>query len=184
MGVGGDRTWLLPAVRDSKLNASGLYTEALSACTIPRSFNPHDDNEESDAAVVSRFGKDGLMRDAPAPILIVTGPSGVGKTTVSRLVAAAFGEKSAHVRIDDFTRFVVNGWVEPWLPESSHQNEVLGGAVVTTAITFAKGGYSVVVDGHVFPDSLEELVPRQATFARLISDASAWSWALRLRHAM
>jgi energy-coupling factor transporter ATP-binding protein EcfA2 len=97
------------------------------------------------------------MREARAPVLIVTGPSGVGKSTVSRLVAATISERSTHVRIDDFTRFVVNGWVEPWLPESSHQNEVLGGAVVAAAMEFADGGYTVVVDGHVFPDSLEEL---------------------------
>jgi tRNA uridine 5-carbamoylmethylation protein Kti12 len=97
------------------------------------------------------------MREAPAPILIVTGPSGVGKSTVSRLVAATLDEKSTHVRIDDFTRFVVNGWVEPWLPESAHQNEVLGGAVAVAAMQFAQGGYTVVVDGHVFLDSLEEL---------------------------
>jgi hypothetical protein len=75
---------------------------------------------------------------------------------VSRLVAAALGAKSTHVRIDDVTRFVVNGWVEPWLPESSHQNEVLGGAVAVAAMQFAEGGWAVVVDGHVFPDSLEE----------------------------
>ena len=97
------------------------------------------------------------MREARAPILIVTGPSGVGKSTVSRLVAATIGERSTHVRIDDFTGFVVNGWVEPWLPESSRQNEVLGGAVVAAAMAFADGGYTVVVDGHVFPDSLDEL---------------------------
>jgi predicted kinase len=97
------------------------------------------------------------MREARAPILIVTGPSGVGKSTVSRLVAAKIGVRSAHVRIDDFTRFVVKGWVEPWLPESSHQNKMLGGAVAAAAMQFADGGYTVVVDGHVFPDSLEEL---------------------------
>jgi predicted kinase len=97
------------------------------------------------------------MRAGRAPILIVTGPSGVGKSTVSRLVAARIGERSALVRIDDFTQFVISGWVEPWLPESSHQNEVLGGAVVAAAMQFADGGYTVVVDGDVFPDSPEEL---------------------------
>jgi predicted kinase len=98
------------------------------------------------------------MHEAPAPILIVTGPSGVGKSTVSRLVAAAH-EKSAHVRGDDIMLFVVSGWVEPWLPESAHQNEVIGGAMAATAIQFAEGGYTVVLDGHLFPDSLEGLAP-------------------------
>jgi hypothetical protein len=78
----------------------------------------------------------------------MTGPFGVGKSTVSRLTAATIGEESMYVPIDDFTRFVVNGWVEPWLPESAHQNEVLGGAVVAAAMQFADGGYTVVVDAR------------------------------------
>ncbi len=59
--------------------------------------------------------------------------------------------------MDDFIRFVVNGWVEPWLPESAQQNRVLGGAVLMAAMHFAEGGYVVVLDGHVFPDALAEL---------------------------
>jgi hypothetical protein len=95
---------------------------------------------------------------APAPILVVTGPAAVGKSTVSGLVAAAF-ERGVHVRIDDFTRFVVSGWVDPWLPEAAHQNRVLGGAVVAAALEFARGGYTVVVDGTIFPDAMDELAP-------------------------
>jgi Mrp family chromosome partitioning ATPase len=100
--------------------------------------------------------KDVPMRERPAPILVVTGPSGVGKSTVSRLVAATL-DKSVHVRMDDFLRFVVSGWVDPWLPEAAHQNEVLGGAVVAAAMQFSAGGYTAVVDGDVFPDAAEEL---------------------------
>jgi predicted kinase len=91
-----------------------------------------------------------------APILIVTGPSAVGKSTVSRLVAATI-QDGVHVRIDDFTRFIVNGCVEPWLPEAAQQNRVVGGAVIAAAMQFANSGYTVVVDGNVFPESLEEL---------------------------
>jgi adenylate kinase family enzyme len=42
-----------------------------------------------------------------APVLVVAGPSGAGKTTVGRLVAAAF-DPSAHVQIDELMRFVVS----------------------------------------------------------------------------
>jgi len=91
-----------------------------------------------------------------APIVVVAGPSGAGKTTVGRLVAAAF-DQSAHIRSDDFTPFVVSGWIEPNLPESAHQNHVLGGAVAATAIEFAEGGYTVILDGHWFPEGLEGL---------------------------
>lgn len=91
-----------------------------------------------------------------APILVVTGPSGAGKTTVGRLVAAAF-DLSAHIQADAFMPFVENGWVEPWLPESAHQNHVLGGAVAAAAMEFAEGGYAVVLDGHWFPEGLDGL---------------------------
>jgi thymidylate kinase len=93
--------------------------------------------------------------DRAAPIVIVTGPSGAGKTTVGRLVAGAF-DRSVHLGMDDFIRFVVNGWADPSLPESAHQNRVLGGAVAIAAMHFAEDAYTVVVDGCVFPDAVEE----------------------------
>ncbi len=96
------------------------------------------------------------MSDAPAPILIVTGPSGAGKTTVGRLLAAAF-DPSAHIQADTFLPFIVNRWVDPLVPESAHQNHVLGGAIAAAALEFADGGYTVVLDGHMFPDGLDGL---------------------------
>lgn len=89
-------------------------------------------------------------------IIVVTGPSGAGKTTVGRRVAGAF-DPSVHIRADDFWPCIVSGWVEPWLPESAHQNDVFGGALAAAAMQFAQGGYTVVVDGHVFPEGLEGL---------------------------
>src|SRR2546423_4464069 len=59
--------------------------------------------------------------------------------------------------MDDFWPFVVKGWIDPNLPEAAHQNHVLGGAAATSAMTLAEGGYTVVVDGHVFPDALPQL---------------------------
>jgi hypothetical protein len=94
----------------------------------------------------------------PGPILVVTGPAGVGKSTVSRLVAGAF-DRSAHVRVDDVMSFVVSGWVQPSSPEAEHQNGVIGCAVVASALQFAEGGYTTVVDGHLFREFLGALAP-------------------------
>lgn len=103
----------------------------------------------------------GLCNDVPvsdqaAPVLVVAGPAGAGKTTVGRLVALA-SERSVHIQSDDFRPFMVTGWVDPWLPAASHQNDVLGGALAAAAIQFAIGGYMVVVDGTFFPEGINGL---------------------------
>ena len=96
------------------------------------------------------------MLDPMAELFVVTGPAGVGKSTVSRLVAATF-EPSAHLRMDDFLLAVVGGWVDPWLPEAAEQNDVVGRAAVAAAMQYLAGGYTVVLDGTVFPDAFEQL---------------------------
>lgn len=62
------------------------------------------------------------------------------------------------MRLDDFMAFVVNGWVDPSLAESERQSAVLGAAVAATALRFAEGGYTVVLDGQFFPEGVEEMV--------------------------
>jgi predicted house-cleaning noncanonical NTP pyrophosphatase (MazG superfamily) len=54
-------------------------------------------------------------------VLIVTGPPGSGKSTVAQLVAEG-SERSVHIEADLFLRWIVGGYVEPWLTESHAQN--------------------------------------------------------------
>ena len=91
-----------------------------------------------------------------APVLVISGPVGVGKTTVGRLIAREF-DPSVHVRLDEFLAFFVRGWIEPSLPESAHQNDVVGAAIAAATLRFAEGNYTVVLDGHFFPDAIDEL---------------------------
>jgi predicted kinase len=91
-----------------------------------------------------------------AELFVVTGPAAVGKSTVSRIVASSFAP-SAHLRMDEFLSSVVGGWVDPWRPEASHQNDVVGRAAVAASMQYLAGGYTVVLDGTVFPDAFEEL---------------------------
>ncbi len=92
----------------------------------------------------------------PNPVLVVSGPSGVGKSTTSRLVATTF-PSSVHLRADDFTYAIVSGLVQPSLPEAAHQNEVVGAAIAITVMQFAEAGYTVILDGHLFPNGLQGL---------------------------
>jgi predicted kinase len=89
-------------------------------------------------------------------VIIVSGALGVGKSTVSRLVAAAF-PRSVHLPIDDLMAAVVSGWVEPNRPEAHQQNEAVGAALAVSAMAFAGHGYTTVVDGHLFPDGVDGL---------------------------
>jgi cytidylate kinase len=83
-------------------------------------------------------------------MLIVTGPPGAGKSTVSALVAARF-ERSVLLRGDDFFHFIHRGYVAPWHADSQQQNEVVIDATAAAAARYCAGGYVVVVDAVVGP---------------------------------
>jgi adenylate kinase family enzyme len=83
-------------------------------------------------------------------VLILTGPPGAGKTTVARALAER-RERAVHVESDHFFRFIISGFVEPWLPASQEQNEIVMRAVARTASAYADAGYFTIVDGIVLP---------------------------------
>lgn len=84
------------------------------------------------------------------PILILTGPPGVGKSTVAELLAERW-PRSVHLESDAFFRFIRSDYVEPWKPESRRQNEVVMEIVAESAIGYAAAGYRTIVDGIVIP---------------------------------
>ena len=84
-------------------------------------------------------------------VLIVTGPPGAGKTTVTPLVAACLGPLVARIEADWFWTTIAAGFVPPWEPESDRQNRTVLRSVASAAAEMASGGYQVVVDGIVGP---------------------------------
>jgi adenylate kinase family enzyme len=69
------------------------------------------------------------------PVLILTGPPGVGKSTTATILAerAAAG---VHLESDVFFRFI-RGAIEPWRPESHEQNELVMRIVGEAAAGYA-----------------------------------------------
>lgn len=83
-------------------------------------------------------------------LLIVSGPPGAGKSTVARLIVDQF-ERSVLVEGDAFFSFLASGALEPWLPESHQQNEVVTDVAAQASGAFVRGDYDTVYDGVVGP---------------------------------
>jgi predicted kinase len=88
---------------------------------------------------------------APAPILIVSGPPGAGKTTVARVLAETSPTPAVHLHTDDFYSAITSGFIAPWLPESADQNATVSRVIAVAACAYAAGGFAVFVDGVVGP---------------------------------
>lgn len=85
-----------------------------------------------------------------APVLILTGPPGAGKTTTAKILTER-ADAAVHLEADTFFDFIRSGRIEPWEPESAEQNRVVMEIVGEAAAGFARAGYFTIVDGIVLP---------------------------------
>jgi predicted kinase len=82
--------------------------------------------------------------------LILTGPPGVGKTTVAAIFAGR-AERTVHLETDRFFSFIRAGFIEPWKPESDEQNQLVMRTAAEAAASYATAGYTTVIEGIVIP---------------------------------
>jgi predicted kinase len=137
-------------VRDRARKTGESYTAALAHVR----HRPEEEQAMSDQASDAESGT--ATEATNGPVIIVSGQPGVGKSTVSRLVAGTF-DRSVHLQTDDLMASVVSGWIDPNLPEAEQQNEAMGAALAVSAMRFAEDGYTTVVDGYLFPDGVDGL---------------------------
>jgi hypothetical protein len=60
-------------------------------------------------------------------------------------------DRAVHLESDGFFHFIASGYVEPWKAESHAQNTVVMQIVGDVAVSYARAGYSVIIDGIVLP---------------------------------
>jgi predicted kinase len=89
-----------------------------------------------------------------APLLLLTGSPGCGKTTVAPLVADRH-DPSACLNLDWFFSKLRRGGIEPWRAEAHTQNRVVLQAAADGSAAFAAGGYLTVAEGILYPPMLD-----------------------------
>ena len=87
-------------------------------------------------------------------LYLITGPAGVGKSTVSKLLAES-KNKCALVEGDDIYNFVKGGYVSPW-KEGNHM-EVFWKNSIALISNFLEDGYDVVFNYIINKDELENI---------------------------
>lgn len=87
-------------------------------------------------------------------LYIITGPAGVGKSTISKKLAES-KPKSALIEGDEIYHQVIGGYVPAW-KEGNHL-ETFWKVCINTIRTYLDGGYDVIFNYIVTPTSLKQL---------------------------
>ena len=89
------------------------------------------------------------------PILyIITGPAGVGKSTISKQIAQN-SKKSALIEGDDIYHQVVGGYTQAW--KDGNHLQTFWKVCISTIKTYLEDGFDVILNYIITPENLEFL---------------------------
>jgi tRNA uridine 5-carbamoylmethylation protein Kti12 len=91
-----------------------------------------------------------------APLIVLSGPPGSGKTTVAARLAKEFA-RSTHVLGDHFFKYIVGDWKDPSTPEANEQNQLVVDISTRAACGYAAAGYTTILDGIYGPWFLDRV---------------------------
>ena len=87
-------------------------------------------------------------------LYIITGPAGVGKSTISKRIAER-KDKSVLIEGDDIYHQVIGGYVSPW--KDGNHLDIFWKVCINTISIYLNDGYDVVFNYIIEPDKLDLL---------------------------